>query len=125
MTAHPGVILRRPHSRQRLSNDPDALPYRGWYDHKPRTGFDDTVVLDELGRRNGLTHTWLRWVCWHPGCGYVLLVREDYAEKLALAIATPVRRFTSTGVIGTALTTARPGEPLTITFNPTGTENAG
>ena len=79
----PAVILRRPHTRTRYTGDPDALPYRGWYDHAPRPYLTDTVVLDELGRRNGMTHLWLRYECANVGCRYVLLVRTDAAHDLA------------------------------------------
>lgn len=77
------VILRRRHTRTRYTGDPDAIPYRGWYDHAPRPYLTDTVVLDELGRRNGMTRTWLRYECGNVGCRYVLLVRADHAHDLA------------------------------------------
>lgn len=84
MTAHPPVIVRRPHTRTRYTSDPDAIPYRGRYDHAhDRTYLTGTPVLDELGRRNGLTHTWLEYRCAYVGCGYVLLVRTDHAHTLA------------------------------------------
>ena len=86
MTSHPPVILRRPHTRTPYTDDPDAIPYRGRFDHATdRTYLTDTPVLDELGRRNGMTHTWLEYRCAYVGCRYVLLVRADHAHALALA----------------------------------------
>lgn len=86
MTSHPPVILRRPHTRTPYTDDPDAIPYRGRFDHATdRTYLTDTPVLDELGRRNGMTHTWLEYRCAYVGCRYVLLVRAETAHDLALA----------------------------------------
>lgn len=78
------VILRRPHTRTAYTDDPDAIPYRGRFDHEPRPYLTDTPALDTLGRRNGLTHLWLAYACANVGCRYLLLVRTDAAHDLAL-----------------------------------------
>ena len=85
MTAHPPVILRRPHTRTRYTSDPDAIRYRGTYDHDPHPYLAEPVWLDTLGRVNGRgTHLWLRYGCAYVGCRYVLLVRAEHAHDLAL-----------------------------------------
>ena len=128
MTSHPSVILRRPHTRTPYTDDPDAIPYRGRFDHATdRTYLTDTPVLDELGRRNGMTHTWLEYRCAYVGCGYVLLVRADHAHDLALRDHSlsnadrAVQRFRDNmAAIGQALTPTLAGEATLVHLTMTG-----
>ena len=77
------VILRRPHTRTAYTDDPDAIPYRGRFDHEPRPYLTGVPVLDTLGRHNGMTHTWLSYECANVGCRFLLLVWAEHAHDLA------------------------------------------
>ena len=84
MTAHPPVILRRPHTRQ-VHRRPGRDPVPRHLDHDPHRTYLPSPRSSMTSARQRHDAPWLELRCAYVGCRYVLLVRAEHAHDLALA----------------------------------------